>query len=68
MAKKNETIPFRIFILDTSTGITHKWDDLTEEQREDYKKRMSENAGRVMSRYYSEHPEQYERLCSNVNG
>ena len=57
-----KAIPFRIFVKDTSTGETHKWDDLTEEQRENYKKRMSENASRVMSQYYSEHLEQFERL------
>lgn len=58
----NKTIPFRIFIKDTATDETRLWSEMTDEEKEGYKKRMSENASRVMSIYYSEHPEQYERL------
>jgi hypothetical protein len=62
MAKKEKTIPFRIFIKDTATGETFKWDELSEEQRNGYKARMSENLSKNMSRYYSENPMEYERL------
>ncbi len=62
MAKKDETIPYRIFIKDTSTDETFNWDDLTEDMEAEFKNRMSENLSRRMSQYYSEHPEQYERL------
>ena len=62
MAKREKTIPFRIFIKDTATGETFKWDELSEEQRNGFKARMSENLSRNMSRYYSENPAEYERL------
>lgn len=62
MAKREKTIPFRIFIKDTATGETFKWDELSEEQRIGYKARMNENLSKGMSRYYSEHLDEYERL------
>lgn len=62
MAKREKTIPFRIFIKDTATGEQFKWDELSEEQRNGYKARMNENLSKGMSRYFSEHPDEYERL------
>lgn len=62
MAKKEKTIPFRIFVKDTSTNETFNWDDLTEDKEAEFKARMSLNLSDRMSRYYSEHPEQYEKL------
>jgi hypothetical protein len=58
----NKTIPFRIFIKDTATDDTRLWGELTEEEKEGYKKRMSKNLGQRMSDYYSAHPDEYERL------
>lgn len=62
MAKKEKTIPFRIFIKDTATGETFKWDELSETEKDGFKARMSENLSKGMSRYYSEHLDEYERL------
>lgn len=62
MAKRNDTIPFRIFIKDTETGETFKWDGLSEAQRDSYRARMSKNLNRRMSDYYSAHPDEYEKL------
>lgn len=59
---KNKTIPFRIFIKDTATDETRLWDDLTDKEKEGYKKRMSENLSQRMSDYYSAHLDEYERL------
>lgn len=62
MAKKEKTIPFRIFVKDTATGETFKWDELSDTEKDGYKSRMSENLSKNMSRYYSENPAEYERL------
>lgn len=62
MAKKEKTIPFRIFIKDTATGETFKWDELSETEKDGYKARMSQNLSKNMSRYFSENPAEYERL------
>ncbi len=62
MAKREKTIPFRIFVKDTATGEQFKWDELSEEQRNGFKARMSENLSNRMSQFYSEHPDLYERL------
>jgi hypothetical protein len=62
MAKREKTIPFRIFIKDTATGETSKWDELIEEQKNGYKARMSENLSKRMSQYYSENLNEFERL------
>lgn len=62
MAKREKTIPFRIFVKDTATGEQFKWDELSEEQRNGFKARMSDNLTNRMSQYYSEHPDQFEKL------
>lgn len=62
MAKREKTIPFRIFVKDTSTGETFKWDELSETEKNGFKARMSENLSNRMSQFYSEHPDLYERL------
>ena len=62
MAKREKTIPFRIFIKDTATGETFKWDGLSETEKDGFKACMSENLSRNMSRYYSENPDEYEKL------
>lgn len=62
MAKREKTIPFRIFIKDTATGETFNWDGLSETEKNGFKARMSENLSKGMSRYYSEHLDEYERL------
>lgn len=62
MAKREKTIPFRIFIKDTATGETFKWDELSEKEKDGYKARMSQNLSKNMSRYFSENPAEYERL------
>ena len=62
MAKREKTIPFRIFVKDTATGEQFKWDELSEEQRNGFKARMSENLTNRMSQFYSEHPDLFERL------
>lgn len=62
MARKSNPITFRIFMIDTEKGETYRWDDLTEEQKEMYRKRMCDNLSRRMSIYYSEHLDEFERL------
>ena len=55
-------LTFRIFVKDTMTGETHRWDDLSAKEKDSYRERMSQNLSKGMSRYFSEHPEDYERL------
>lgn len=55
-------LKFRILVKDSLTGETHKWDDLSEKQKDSYRERMSQNLRKGMTRYFSEHPEDYERL------
>lgn len=62
MAKREKTIPFRIFVKDTATGETFNWDGLSETEKNGFKACMSENLSRNMSRYYSENPDEYEKL------
>jgi hypothetical protein len=62
MAKKEKTIPFRIFVKDTATGEQFKWDELSETEKDGYKARMSQNLSENMSRYFSENLAEYERL------
>lgn len=57
-----KAIPFRIFVKDTMTGETHKWDCLSEKEKDSYRERMSQNLSKGMSRYFSENPDEYERL------
>jgi hypothetical protein len=56
------SLKFRIFVKDTMTGETHKWDDLSGKEKDSYRERMSQNLSKGMTRYFSEHPEDYERL------
>lgn len=55
-------LTFRIFVKDTMTGETHRWDYLSAKEKDSYRERMSQNLSKGMSRYFSEHPEDYERL------
>lgn len=55
-------LTFRIFVKDTMTGETHKWDDLSEKEKDSVRERMSQNLSRNMSRYFSENPAEYERV------
>jgi hypothetical protein len=57
-----KTVLFRILVKDSLTGETHKWDDLSGKEKDSYRERMSQNLSKGMSRYFSEHPEDYERL------
>jgi hypothetical protein len=49
-------------MIDTDKGETFSWEDLTEEQKEEYRRKMNENLSKRMSIYYGEHIEQFERL------
>lgn len=62
MGARSNTIPYRIFIIDRETGETHKWNDLSEAQKNKYKEQMAQNSSEIMSAYYGNHPEQAERL------
>ena len=55
-------LKFRILVKDSLTGKTHKWDDLSGKEKDSYRERMSQNLSKGMTRYFSEHPEDYERL------
>ena len=57
-----KAIPFRILVKDTMTGVTHRWDDLSEKEKDSFRERMSQNLSKRMSDYYSAHPDEYERL------
>lgn len=39
-----------------------RMDSLTPEQLKECRRRMAENMGRVMSEYYSKHPEKYANV------
>lgn len=39
-----------------------KWDDLTPELRAEYSAKMMEGVGEVASEYYSQHPDELEKL------
>lgn len=58
----NKPLTVRIFIKDTSTDELFRWDDLTETEKNNYRQRMADNSSRMLSDYYSAHPEQFERL------
>ena len=62
MARTAKPLTFRMFMIDTEKGETYRWDELTEEQKEEYRRRMNENLGKRMSIYYGEHIDQFERL------
>jgi hypothetical protein len=57
-----KTIPVRIFIKDTDTNEIRNWDDLSEKEKDSFQERMSQNLSKGMSRYFSENPDEYERL------
>ena len=62
MGKRIQRIPYRIFMIDRDTGETHLWNDLSENQKQRYREQMAKNSGEILSAYYSNHPEQAERL------
>jgi hypothetical protein len=57
-----KTVLFRILVKDSLTGETHKWDCLSEKEKDSVRERMSQNLSRNMSRYFSENPAEYERV------
>ena len=62
MAGKAKPLTFRMFMIDTEKGETYRWDELTEVQKEEYRRKMNENLSKRMSIYYGEHIDQFERL------
>ncbi len=59
---KREPLKVRGFIKDTETGLIHSWDDMPEEQKAIYRKKMTENSRRGMTAYYTAHPDEFEKL------
>ncbi len=53
-----------VCFLERPDGTAVPFDELTPEEVADWKAKMSERLCRVMSRYYAQHPEEYERLES----
>lgn len=55
-------LTYRISVKDTATGETFRWDELSEKEKDSIRYRMSQNLSGRMSQYFTEHPEEYERL------
>ena len=62
MGRQAKPMTVRLFIKDTETGITHPWESLDEKQITEYRRRMTENAQRMLTDYYTAHPELFEKL------
>ncbi len=54
-------IGFRLF-LENEQGEVKPWDECSEEELKRFKKTASERLGKSMSRYFSQHPEEYQKL------
>lgn len=61
MARGTEIIG-RIFIENSDTGETKAWEDLTQEEIQQFRKKSCERLGKSLSRYFSQYPEEYEKL------
>lgn len=55
------TIGFRVF-LENEQGEVKPWGECSEEEINKFQKSASERLGKSMSRYYSQHPEEYQKL------
>ena len=62
-------IGFRLF-LENEQGEVKAWNECSEEEINRFKKNTSERLGKSMSRYYSRHPNEYEKLleAGSVHG
>lgn len=43
-------------------GSVVAWDELTEEQRQDWREKSAERSRKYLNEYYANHPEEYEKL------
>ncbi len=55
------TIGFRLF-LENEQGEVKLWDECSNEEINRFKKNASDRLGKSMSRYYTQHPEEYQKL------
>lgn len=60
-----QEIGFRIFVENTSTGEVKRWEDMTQGEIEEFRRKSTENLAKNMSLYFSQHPNEYEGLCKN---
>lgn len=54
----------RFLVLD---GKDVPWEELTQEQIDNWRKEAGARLGRYLSQYYSEHPEEYIALCKELD-
>ncbi len=60
-----QEIGFRIFVENTATGEVKRWEDMTQGEIEEFRRKSTVNLAKNMSLYFSQHPDEYERLCEN---
>lgn len=63
MAKKREYTFTNYISIDGAPPVP--MDSLTEEQKEYCARKMAQNIGRTLSRYFTQHPEEYDRCVEN---
>ncbi len=59
---KGQQIVGRIFLENSETGEVKPWEELTEQEIQDFRKKSAKRLGESLSRYFTHHPEEYERL------
>lgn len=64
MGRTAKKLKVNLFMIDHETGLTHKWDELTEKQKEKYREQMAINSGKMLGYYFADHPEEYDKLPS----
>lgn len=66
MAGKRKEITVKCFVL-MPDGRTVPVEELTEEERAAWHRRQLERLSETMSDYYTQHPDQYARLCGRLD-
>lgn len=59
---KSQQIVGRIFLENSETGEVKPWEDLTEKEKQDFRKSSAKRLGESLSRYFTQHPEEYARI------
>lgn len=59
---KGQQIVGRIFLENSETGEVKPWEELTEKEIHNFRKSSAKRMGDSLSRYFTQHPEEYERI------
>lgn len=54
--KNDQPLKFRVFV----GGVP--WEELTEQQKEEFSQSAAERMGRALNDYYGQHPEEYAKI------